>query len=368
MLAAVLAAAGAAVLLAGDDSRREDPGGVLGARYSTHEAARAGRKLLPPAQGVYHAAFPFTDGAEDVVSREEVLAFNRLAGRRVVWAQFSDNWFDGIEYPAAKAAAIWSVDRTIPYVRLLPRSDWTEGCKRDNPYALARFLEGRFDAALRRYARDVEAAGIPIVVDFGVEMNGDWFPWSGACNGGGMTTGYGDPAAADGPERFRDTYRRIIDIFRAEGADDVTWMFHVDAYNAPERTSWNTMRAYYPGDAYIDWIGVSAYAAQSPGELRSWNPSLRAVLDDAYPELAKVSTTKPIALAEWGQIEHAGKPGWIRDGLRAVAAGSWPRIKAISYWHQSWDGSNMRIDSSPAALAAYRGLPARYVSKPRLSR
>ena len=32
-------------------------------------------------------------------------------------------------------------------------------------------------------------------------MNASWFSWNGSYNGGGRTSGYGDPTLADGPER-----------------------------------------------------------------------------------------------------------------------------------------------------------------------
>ena len=41
------------------------------------------------------------------------------------------------------------------------------------------------------------------------------------------TNGYGDPYFPDGPERFRDAYRHIIDLFRKEDVKNITWCFHV---------------------------------------------------------------------------------------------------------------------------------------------
>ena len=60
--------------------------------------------------------------------------------------------------------------------------------------------------------------------------------------------------------------------------------------------------------------------------------------------------------------------GWIRAAIRAVLSGRYPRIAALSYWHERWrngDGSvsNLRIDSSRRARRAYR----RAVDSPRLT-
>ena len=55
-----------------------------------------------------------------------------------------------------------------------------------------------------------------MLVEFGTEMNGFWFPWNGKWNGAGATTGYGDPALPDGPERFRDAYRHVHDVIASQ--------------------------------------------------------------------------------------------------------------------------------------------------------
>jgi hypothetical protein len=60
---------------------------------------------------------------------------------------------------------------------------------------------------LKIWAQDAKRVGIPIMVKFGTEVNGNWFPWSSILNGGGKTNGYGDPNYPNGPERFRDAYR-----------------------------------------------------------------------------------------------------------------------------------------------------------------
>jgi hypothetical protein len=323
--------------------------------------ARTPLKVLPPPRGVYHAAYPAFCPEEDCVSAARVRSFERLAGKRIVWAYFSDNWFHGMHFPAAKVRAIWSVHHTIPFIRLMARANWREGCA-DKTYSLAKIIAGDFDAQLGAYARAAAAVPIPLMIEFGTEANGSWFPWSGACNGG----------AAGGPARFRAAYRHIVAIFRGERARNVTWVLHLDAAGDPA-ASWNRIAAYYPGAGWVDWVGLSAYGAQQPGD--PW-PAFRSVFDPAYGELAAAAPGKPIALLEFGTIAATGhdKGAWIAAALRDVASGRYPRLKAESYWSSNWpnDGvgpSIMRIDSSPAVLAAYRTAvsASTFVSRPTLS-
>jgi len=316
-------------------------------------AAGAGSlKVLPPPSGIYHAAFPDFGGSEDQVTSARLAAFTTLAGKPLAWAYFSQNWMDGIKFPAASVQTI-RASGSVPFIRMMPRSTWNEGGP-DPVYTLQNILDGRFDADLAQWARDARDTQAPLMVEFGTEVNGDWFPWNGRWNGG-----------ASGPALFQATYRHIIDIFRAQSANNITWVFHVDAQPSPER-QWNTMAAYYPGDDYIAWIGVSVYGAQEPAD--DWQ-TFTGVLDSAYAELTAISPAKPLALLEFGVTE--GVPGhdkaaWISDALAALGSGRYPRISAISYWHEKWRNdngsvSNLRIDSSPAALAAYRQGVARPV-------
>jgi hypothetical protein len=194
------------------------------------------------------------------------------------------------------------------------------------------------------------------MMEFGPEADGSWFPWNGAWNGRGGSRGFGDPKLADGPEVYRAAYRRIVRLFRGEGAANVAWVFHVAAAPVP-RESWNAAAAYYPGDDAIDWIGVSLYGRLRPGQAAS----LSVLLDRVYPTLAALSPNKPLAILEWGigeDPERRDKPEWIRSGFAALASDNYPRIRALAWWNKSFrpDGSRstLEIDSSPESLAAYR--------------
>jgi beta-mannanase len=136
------------------------------------------------------------------------------------------------------------------------------------------------------------------LVEFGTEVNWNCFPWNGQYNGGSESTIYGDPNQADGPERFRDAYRHIIDIFNKNSVDNITWFFHVDADGSPA-TSWNEISQYYPGDGYIDWIGLSVYGAQESDEEFQ---SFVDMMDDAYAVITTI-TDKPIAILEFAVTE-----------------------------------------------------------------
>jgi hypothetical protein len=116
----------------------------------------------------------------------------------------------------------------------------------------------------------------------------------------------------------------------------------------------------------VDWIGLSDYGPQKPGE--PW-VSFRRRLDRVYDRVTALGP-EPIAMLEYGASEQPGQPrrkaGWIRRAIRDVAADRWPRLDALSYWNEAWrngDGSvsDLRIDSSRRSLRAYRRGIGRHV-------
>lgn len=255
-------------------------------------------KLVPPTKGIYHAAYPDFGGTEDIVTAERVADFEKLVDQKIAWAYFSNNWGKSIKFPNEAIKEILKAGRQ-PYIRLMPRSVFEEGGP-DPIYTMQRIIDGKFDKELKEWAIEAAKTKIPLLAEFGTEINGNWFSWNGEFNGGGTTKEYGDPKLYDGPERFRDAYRHIIDICRANGANNITWFFHVDALSLPA-TKWNKIKYYYPGDDYIDWFGISAYGPQEP---ENKYREFEEIMDDIYPDVLKLSKEeKPIAILEFAMTE-----------------------------------------------------------------
>ena len=71
---------------------------------------------------------------------------------------------------------------------------------------MKKIIDGKFDKELIQYAKDARNFGKSLIIEFGTEVNGDWFSWNGKYNGGEEKDNYGNPDIPDGPERFRDAY------------------------------------------------------------------------------------------------------------------------------------------------------------------
>jgi len=253
-------------------------------------------KLLASEYGIYHSAFPDFGGTEDIVSTKKIKDFEQLVNKEIVWAYFSNNWYDNIQFPK-NSVDIINNEGKIPFIRLMPRTNFDEGGPDPN-YTMQKIIDGAFDTELTQWAIDAANTDIPLLIEFGTEVNGNWFPWNGLYNGAGNKTEYGDKNRFDGPERFVDAYRHIIDIFRANEVNNITWFFHIDAYGEPN-VDWNKFENYYPGDNYIDWLGVSIYGPQESTEDYI---EFSDILDEIYPRLTELSD-KPIAILEFAITE-----------------------------------------------------------------
>lgn len=315
---------------------------------------------LPPAGRLYHGVYPGgRTGEEDDIRLADLTAYDAAAGKTAAWVYFSDNWYHGRAFPTSTAAWIRRAGR-VPYIRLMLRSD-PDGGRADPVFTLARILSGAFDNDLHGWCAGARDFRTRLIAEYGVEVNGEWFPWNGKWNGGGIRTGYGDPAQPDGPERFRDAYRHIIQICRDEGANNITWVFHVNDGDWPQ-VNWNRFENYYPGDEYIDWLAVSSYGAQTPSD--DYWPVFRESMDAVYPRIAALSPAKPIIVAEFGVTNGnplGSQPQWARAALTDLINLRWPRVVGFSWWNERWQNDNnpahdtdMRLQANPALARVFQ--------------
>jgi hypothetical protein len=324
-------------------------------------------KLSPPQRGITLGAYPPLDdvGRRYAADAAQLRAFRRIAGRQPAWATFADVWLEPSEiaFPMKRVKQIWA-HGSVPRIYLWPVSAGFVSGAPDPLFSMEAFIAGRFDAALSRWARGARRSGVPLMVEFGPEANNDGFPWGARHNGGGRKVGYGDPSVPDGAERFSDAYGHVVEVMRRAGARNITWSFHVVPDYGP---SWNKGALYYPGDRYVDWIGLSVYGLT---EGKRPAASFRSLVDREYPRLAAISRAKPLAVMEFA-VEESGRPEekghWITSAFRDLRAERWPRIKAAVWWNElvDWEEllgeagkgmepSDFRINSSRAARSAYR--------------
>ena len=299
----------------------------------------------PGENGIRFGAYMDFGETEDAVTLEGIEKFEKLAGKRPALIASSSYWGEQ-SFPAANLRLI---DRhgAVPLIFWSPWDKPYEQNKGPDRFGLTEILAGKWDAYIDRWAEGARDFGKPLFVSFCNEMNGCWFPWSGCFYGG----------RNGGPEIFKKTWRHVVDRVRAKGADNILWVFHVNAFPA-ENDVWNMMASYYPGPGHVDWLGISVYGQQFRGD-RAW-----AYFKDliAWPlkELSAVDPKKPIMIAEFGVGEFpksGNKAEWFADALSILP--KQPRVQAAVIWHERWqnqDGSfsNLRINSSPAALEAFR--------------
>lgn len=320
---------------------------------------------LPLKGNLYHAVYPggsfdFT-GAEDDITPDNLHTYEENVGKTAAWVYFSNNWFNGRAFPLETARWIRD-DGSIPFIRLMLRSEAVTYL--DEPlYTLDNILNGIFDEDLRAWFIAARDFGTPLLVEYGTEVNGEWFSWNGVWNGGGETGGYGDPTLSDGPERFIDAYRHIIQLAREVGAENITWVFHLDDSDIPEE-EWNRFEHYYPGDDWIDWIGVSIYGALAPddGGCVPFSDSMDAIM----PRLAAMSPGKPVVVLEFAT--DANNPNcdqldWIRAALTELVSNRWPGVIGFSYWNENWENDDspenntvLRVQDSPGLPSVFQEL------------
>lgn len=307
-----------------------------------------------PANGVYHGAYTEFGPYQDDVSMTTIDDFEALAQKKLAMVGFGNFWGQAY-FPKAQLQVIKEYG-AIPLIYWCPWGQPYEKWGEQPAYSLDTIIAGKYDNYVKVWADSAKKWGRTIFVSLAPEMNGETYPWTGDFNGGDVSNQFGDTTRPDGPERFVAAYRHVKDLVKNQGVKNIYWVFHPDAQNVLE-DDWNAIKSYYPGDAYADWLGMSAYGCKS--EDYDWI-SFDTVVGPGYAQLDSLSATKPLMLAQWGVGEvpdEGNKAAWLDTAFTAIKE-RYPRLKAAVYWHERWSEdeviNDLRIDSSTEALETYR--------------
>lgn len=202
---------------------------------------------------------------------------------------------------------------------------------------------------LRDWARAAKSSGARIFLRWASEMNGPWVAW------------YGDPAL------YIDRWKTVARVMREEAPNVAMVWTPNDVPNNPNSPA-NNPFSYYPGDEYVDWVGVDFYSTFYTDSLwytvRDWKDP-RAKLSVIYDVYA---ARKPIMISEWGVAHDTNRgdtTGIFRyaasriDTLYAHLKTEFPRVKAVTYFDYNTANApnayrDYKLTSDPGILAQYR--------------
>jgi mannan endo-1,4-beta-mannosidase len=199
---------------------------------------------------------------------------------------------------------------------------------------------GAQDPYIRRFARSLARFKGVVYLRYAHEMNGFWYPWS-----------------ADSRD-YVLAWRRIVRIFRREGARNVRFVWSVNpSLYVSSRKEWLAgLRRYWPGAGYVDLVGATMI--DFGGRKDYQVARFRRPISDLWR-----TYRKPLALAEVNTA-YSGRVRWLSD-LRAflrerpwIRIVAWSQLPSRGQAHGGKRVGQLNWDASldPASAAVVRGI------------
>jgi hypothetical protein len=274
----------------------------------------------------------------DAPERSEITQYAHLVGANPAIVM----WYSEFDQPLFTRQQI----HDIRALHTTPMISWRPTINNHQPVQFADIAAGKDDAYLERQAVRARNSHRLIFIRWAYEMN-----LSGQ--------DYGSHVQGETPATFVAAWRHIVTVFRDAGATNVRWVWSPNTDCAGRCP----FTAYFPGDSYVDWLGLDGYNFASTHNA-AW-VSLHYVFASSYATITSLSS-KPLMLAEVASAPSPGdKARWIRRGFRQTIPQEFPRVRA-AVWFDSDKEADWRVNSSAASLKAWRHVVAseRYDGQP----
>jgi mannan endo-1,4-beta-mannosidase len=237
--------------------------GFTGARFTVLPSSPpVVHKSLPPVSGSYLGVFE--PGSPP--SYLPIEQFASVAGKEPNLIGYYSGWAEPFDSSFAQMVHRHGL---IPFVQIDPSFA-----------SVAAIAQGDYDGYLRLYADTVRDFGHQVVIGFGHEMNGSWYSW-----------GYGKTLAST----FVAAWQHIVTVFRGEGADNVTWLWTIEA----DGRGTGPIEDWWPGPNYVTWVGIDGYYLDP-------SDTFTSVFVKTIKQVNSF-TTKPILLSETAVTPRANQ-------------------------------------------------------------
>ena len=285
-------------------------------------------EILEPSCGVWWGASPYGDQVEHLEESAD-------RGMDIVYT-----WrgVDQAQVPGRREQSMAAEGRFV-HTNIEARRFTSPG-RPDIPYES--IIDGDFDQQLRSQARGIAALDVPYFVTFDHEADAN--------------RRYNKRGT---PEEFVASWRHIVDLYRAEGADNVIWVWNVTGWES----NLDRLPGLWPGNDYVDWLSWEAYnmtgcdVQPNWTEVLSFEDALRPAYDwiqNEGPEHG-IDPDKPVMIGEMGTTDiGAGETlKWysdIPDVLRR-----YERVRAVKVWdNKVTPGCDFRIRSNEYAQRGFQ--------------
>jgi len=145
------------------------------------------------------------------------------------------------------------------------------------------------------------------------------------------------PWSSDDPALYQAAFRHVVQVFRAEGANNVKWVW--------SPAGQGNALAYYPGEDVVDYVGLTVLGdAGWDAELGfQQRQSMADILQPRYEAVEPAN--KPIIVTELGVSGSSTEQvAWLRDG--AAQLDNFPLLQGIVYFNANNAANNWR-DTEP---------------------
>jgi lysophospholipase L1-like esterase len=305
------------------------PAGAVNAIVSPHSTVAVGGTPANPTLDVPASPFSGTRGLLVGVSPtatpalSDLQAFNALIAPRQadIALYFSNFPSDPVGFGS------WWTDTAS--VGMMPMVAW-----QPNAATLGSITSGSQDAALAAGVARVQQATGQVLIRLAHEFN-----LSGKSYGNGAET-----AAS-----FIAGWQYVVNYFRAHGATNVQWVWNANAFPDSvdvDPTSW------YPGDAYVDIVGLDVYIFSTTPQIGGVDPTFEQLALSNYQTIVAAAPSKPFMFCEVGADSSrsgwtsAIKAAWISAAFDVIRR-EMPNCIALGWWNRSTEALTSP-DTGPA--------------------
>lgn len=179
---------------------------------------------------------------------------------------------------------------------------------------------GLEDETIRAIARGAKEFGHPFLFRLNNEMNSDWTNYSGV-------------TVLEDPDVYIEVWRRFYRIFQEEGVDNAIWIFNPNDRDYPP-ANWNHFMAYYPGDEFVQLIGITGYNTGTyykETKNETWR-EFDEIYDRIQDRMQPYFSEFPWMITEFASSSIGGdKAKWITNMFQQIE--NYPNIKLAVWFH-----------------------------------